>query len=292
MITTETRTDCVRLALPKGRMQDGVLRLLSEAGVDARCGARGYRPTLSIPGFTAKLLKARNAVEMLARGSRDVGFAGADWVRETRCELVELLDTGLDPVRVVAAAPEALLEAGRLPRRELVIASEYERLTRAWIERAGLDARVLRTFGATEVFPPEDADAIVDNTATGDTLAANGLAIVDELMSSSTRLYANPRALDDPARRGPIEDLVLVLSSVIEARKRVMLEVNVGPGELDAVVAALPCMREPTVSPLAGAAGFAVKAAVPRAELPALVPVLKTRGGTDIVVSPVSQIVP
>jgi ATP phosphoribosyltransferase len=292
MIATHSRTAAVRLALPKGRMQDGVFQLLADAGVDVRGGARGYRPSLSLPGFEAKLLKARNAVEMLAAGSRDAGFAGADWVREMRCELVELLDTGLDPVRIVAAAPRELLEDGRLPARPLVVASEYERLTRGWIARRELDARVLRTHGATEVFPPEDADLIVDNTATGDTLAANGLSIVDELMRSSTRLYASPRALDDPARRAPIEDLVLVLRAVLEARRRVMLEVNVTGEALDAVVAVLPCMREPTVSSLAGGAGFAVKAAVPRGDLPRLVPVLKARGGTDIVVSPLSQIVP
>src|SRR6266581_2015833 len=234
-----------RLGLPKGRMETGVLALLADAGIRVRPSARGYRPDVSLPGAEAKLLKPQNIVEMLALGSRDVGFAGADWVAELEADVVELLDTGLDPVQLVAAAPVALLESGQLPKRRLIVASEYERLTRGWIRAKGLCAEFVRSYGATEVFPPEDADVIVDNTATGATLEANGLAIVDVLMRSSTRLYANRAAFDDPVRR------------------RVMLEVNASAACLDAVVAVLPSMRQATVSRLFGDTGYAVKAAVP-----------------------------
>lgn len=282
----------LRLALPKGRMADGVTALLAGAGITTRMDPRGYRPTLSVPGFDTKVLKPQTVVEMLHAGSRDLGFAGADWVAELAGDCVEVLDTGLDPVRLVAAAPEALLVDGRLPRRPLVVASEYERLTRAWIAAQGLDATFVRSHGATEVFPPEDADCIVDNTASGSTLRANRLAIVDELLRSSTRLYASPRALADPARREAIERFALVLRAVLEARARVMVEVNVGPDRLEAVIARLPCMRQATVAPLHGESGFAVKAAVPRAELPALIPDIKAAGGTDIIVTELSQIVP
>ena len=128
------RTGQVRIGLPKGSMQEGVLALLGDAGVDVRVGGRNYRPALSWPGFAAKLLKPQNVVEMLHAGSRDVGFAGADWVAELGADLVELLDTGLDPVQVVAAAPEGLLVDGALPPgRRLVVASEYARLTQRWI---------------------------------------------------------------------------------------------------------------------------------------------------------------
>ena len=149
-----------------------------------------------------------------------------------------------------------------------------------------------RSYGATEVFPPEDADLIVDNTATGATLSANGLVIVDTLLESSTRLYASRAAYDDPPRRRRIEDLVLLLASVLEARRRVMLEVNAPRERLRDVVALLPCMREATVAPLYGDAGFAIKAAVPRAALPQLIPAVRAAGGTDLVITSPSQIVP
>ena len=296
-MTTDNGTDTpnadpLRIALPKGRMQRGVFDLLGEAGIRVSASERGYRPTISIEGAEVKILKPQNIIEMLAHGSRDLGFAGADWVEELRLDLVELLDTRLDPVRLIAAAPSSLLEGGRLPSRRLVVASEYERLTTRWIESRGIDASVVRTFGATEVFPPEDADCIVDNTATGSTLRANGLEIVDELMRSSTRLYASPRAMDDPAKRAEIERIVLVVGSVLDARRRVLIEVNVGPDRLDAVVEMLPCMRRPTVAPLHGGSGYAVRAAVLRDELALLVPKIKAAGGTDVVVMRPTHIVP
>jgi ATP phosphoribosyltransferase len=274
-------------------MEPGVFNLLAAAGIDLHVGQRGYRPVLSEPGFEVKLLKPQNIVEMLAVGTRDIGFAGADWVAEQQADLVELLDTGLDPVRIVAAAAESLLDAdGNLPERRLVVASEYERLTRSWITGRGFDASFVRSYGATEVFPPEDADVIVDNTATGETLAANGLAVVDELMASSTRFYASQGAIADPDKKSAIDGLVLSLRSVLDARKRVMLELNVTMADLDAVIDALPAMREPTVATLHGGAGMAVKAAVPRSDLPRLIPRLRQLGATDIAVSRLEQIVP
>lgn len=281
-----------RLGLPKGRMESGVLTLLADAGIRVRPSARGYRPEVSLPGAEAKLLKPQNVVEMLALGSRDVGFAGADWVAELEADVVELLDTGLDPVQLVAAAPSALLESGQLPKRRLIVASEYENLTRRWIAASRLCADFVRSYGATEVFPPEDADVIVDNTATGATLDANGLTVVSVLMRSSTRLYAHRAALDDPNRRRFIEDLVLLINAVLEARRRVMLEVNASAACLEAVVAVLPSMRQATVAPLFGNGGYAVKAAVPRELLPQVIPAVKAAGGTDVVVSTLSQIVP
>ncbi|HSL19711.1 MAG TPA: ATP phosphoribosyltransferase [Methylomirabilota bacterium] len=287
-----TDDDTLQLAIPKGRMHEGVARLLAEAGIHLTQTVRSYRPHVNLPDCEVKILKPQSIVEMLHAGSRDVGFAGADWVAELDGDLVELVDTGLDPVRVVAAAPASLVRDGALPRGPLVVASEYERLTRRWIAERGLDATFVRSYGATEVFPPEDADLIVDNTATGSTLEANALVVVDELMTSSTRLYANPDALNHPERRRAIDALVLLVRSVLEARRRVMVEVNVTPDTLEAVLAVLPCMRQPTVAELAGGGGFAVKAAVPRADLPAVIPKLKAAGGSDVVVTRIAQIVP
>lgn len=285
-------TSTLRLALPKGRMEAGVVDLLGDAGIQVTPTARGYRPAVSLPDVDTKVMKPQNIVEMLALGRRDVGFAGADWVAEMNAEVVEIMDTGLDPVRVVVAAPDSLLEGGSLPARRLVVTSEYENLTRHWIDERKLDAEFARSFGATEAFPPEDADVIVDNTATGATLRANNLQILDTLMTSSTRFYASPAAWSDPVRRERIEILRLLLDSVLNARRRVMLEVNASAECLDRVVSLLPCMRQATVAPLFGNSGYAVKAAIPREALPHVVPAVKAAGGTDVVVTSIAQIVP
>lgn len=279
----------IHLGLPKGHMAQGVHDLLADAGITVTPTARGYRPVLSLPGYEVKILKPQNIVEMLDLGSRDVGFAGADWVRELEADVVEILDTGLDTVQLVAAAPE---EWDTLPDRRLVVATEYMNLTTSWVATKGLDAEVIRSYGATEVFPPEDADVIVDNSATGGTLRANKLRVVDVLGESSTRLYASRQAMDDPYRKERIMDLALLLESVLNARRRVMIEVNAPEDRLEALVALLPSMREATVAPLYGSQGYAVRAAVPRMELPALIPAIKAAGGTDVVVTNLSQIVP
>jgi ATP phosphoribosyltransferase len=282
------------LALPKGRMHQGVVQLLADAGIAVTTSARGYRPTISLAGVETKILKPQNIVEMLHTGSRDAGFAGADWVAELNAEggVVQVLDLGLDPVRIVAAAPRRLVDDGWPPNTVVRVASEMENLSRRWIAGQGLNAEFVRSFGATEVLPPEDADCIVDVAASGATLEANGLVIIDELMRSSTRLYASRAAMADPAKRRRIENLAMLLESVLAARKRVMLEVNVTAESLAGVVAVLPCMRQPTISTLHAGAGFAVKAAVPRELLPTLIPDIKARGGTDLVITPLAQVVP
>jgi ATP phosphoribosyltransferase len=297
----------MELGLPKGRMQAEVLRLMADAGLPVKADERGYRPQVGeadrggpavngygkAPIYEAKFLKPQNIVEMLDLGSRDVGFAGADWTRELGSGAIELLDTGLDPVRIVVAAPIGLLKDGKLPdRKGLRVASEYESLTREWMSRGAPGSLFVRSYGATEVFPPEDADVILDNCATGSTLKANGLAIVDEVMKSSTRLYASRQAMADPAKREAAESLALLLGAVLEARKRVMIEVNVPGSRLAELTEALPYMKSPTVSPLKGGQDFAVRVAAPRSALAGLIPEIKRRGGTDIVVSELCQIVP
>lgn len=286
----------VRLGLPKGRMEQGVLKLLRDASINVSFGSRAYRPTISLPGYETKLQKPQNIIEMLASGSRDIGFAGRDWVAELQVELVELLDTGLDPVRLVAAAPRLMAEQLQLSSckvgQKLIIASEFQRLTEAWIKQKEINATFLRSYGATEVFPPEDADLIVDITQSGATLEANGLVITDELLRSSTCLFASSAALEDRTKRERIEALVMILRSVLDARERAFLTLNVSKGDLERVISVLPCMRAPTVQPLSDGVGFAVSSAVPYAVLARLIPELKALGGSDLVVTPISQLIP
>ncbi len=268
-------------------MQPEIVALLEGAGLRLRHGGREYRPSIGLDDFEVKLLKPQNIVEMLHAGSRDLGFAGADWVAELNADLVELLDTGFNPVTLVAAAPATLVDLNQ----PLIVASEYVRIADGWMKRRGLGDKFVRSYGATEVFPPEDADCIIDIAASGATLRANGLVVVDELMQSSTKLYANRQALEDPLKRSSIEGFVLLIKSVLDARNRVMLEMNVESGLLETLTTMLPCMREPTVSPLHHSAGYAVKVAVRRSEVPLLIPRIKAAGGTDIVITELAQIV-
>lgn len=288
----QTDSSKIRLALPKGHIQEAVFELLADAGIRVQKRARNYRPSFSLSGYEVKILKPQSIGQMLDAGAREIGFTGADWVEELGADVELLLDTGLDPVRLVAAAPPSVLdENGTLPDRKLVVASEYENITKKWIRNNDINAEFLNSYGATEVYPPEDADCIVDVTSTGATLRANSLQIADELRRSSTCLFAYPDVLENPEKKEKIDQFVILLRSVLEARKRVMLEVNVGEDNLDQIIDLLPAMREPTVSTLHGEDGYAVKVAVQRERLPHLIPEIKNRGGTDVIVTDISQII-
>lgn len=155
----------IRIALPKGRMQQGILKLLTDAGVCVDVDPRSYRPRVA-SDLDVKLLKPQSIVHMLANGSRDLGFTGADWVGEIGSDLVELLDTKLDPVTMVIAAPPSFNDV----TGPIVVASEYLRLAEAWAQKQDRMVRVVRSYGATEVYPPDDADCIIDIAQSGATL--------------------------------------------------------------------------------------------------------------------------
>ncbi len=282
----------IRLVIPTGRMYEAVRQLLDDAGLGIPKTAKNYRPVASDPRFEIKLLKAANIPTLLELGAHDIGFSGNDWVQETEADVECLLDTGLLPVRVVSAAPVGLDPFDASRGRPVVVASEYERLTAEYMRAREIEWRFVRTYGATEVFPPEDADLIVDNTATGSALAANRLEVVDELLRSTTRFIANPRALENGRVREAVEDLTLLMRSVLEARRRVLLEMNVERAHLDAVVELLPAMKSPTVQPLSGDDAFSVKVAVLREVVPQLIPVLKRAGATDILETRLRRVTP
>lgn len=271
----------LRVVIPKGRIFENVVELLNEAGIRMSHNHRAYRPVVNDPQIEVKIMKPQNIPKLLELGRHDIGFTGLDWVYETGADVTELLDLGFDPVRIVAAIPRAF-SIEELRKNRIVVASEYEKITRDFLDEQGFDYVFVRTYGATEVFPPDDADMIVDNTSTGQTLLAHDLKIVAEIMASSTRLIANNETLQDPWKREKIDEIQMLFRSILDARSRVMLEMNVTPENLEEIIRILPCMRAPTVSPLYEGKGFAVKSAVKKQEAAKLIPQLKKMGATDI----------
>lgn len=281
----------LKMVVPKGRMFDKVSQLLADSGVNLRGTSRSYRPTTNDPNLQVKLLKSANIPQMVAQGRHDCGFAGLDWVIEQDADVEKILDLGFDPVRIVASIPE-YWEWDEVKARQIIAVSEYKNITSRWLEKEGISYTFLRSYGATEVFPPEDADVVVDNTSTGATLVANRLKIVDTLMTSSTYFIANKEAMQDPERREAIENLQLLFTSVLNGRKRVLLEMNCSEENLPALVDVLPCMKSPTISRLYGQESFAVKTAVLRSEVKDLIPQLRKVGASDILEIPISKVIP
>jgi ATP phosphoribosyltransferase len=280
----------LRLVIPKGRIYDKVAELLGECGLKLTGAERSYRPAVSMPGVQVKLLKSQNIPPLLALNQHDIGFAGFDWVTEQAAQVTELLDVGFDPVKIVAAVPETT-DVEQLKKRKIIAVSEYESLTRNFLTTNGFDFTFVRSYGATEVFPPEDADLIVDNSATGSTLVANRLKTIGTVLESSTRFLANPKALEDVEKRRMIENLLLLMKGVLDGKSRVLLEMNVPAERLETIIKLLPAMRSPTVAKLYNEAGFAVKAAVPLKAVAALVPLLIAAGASDILEMPIRKVI-
>jgi len=281
----------LRILIPKGRIFENVSRLFSEAGFPVSLTDRTYRPALAADWLNVKIMKPQNVGELLELGSHDAGFTGIDWIRESGADVEEIMDLGFDKVRIVAAIPAGIDEEV-LKNKKIVAATEYASLAEAWLRSNGYHYRLLRTFGATEVFPPDDADMIIDNTSSGQTLRDNGLKIIATLLESSTRFVASRAAMADKEKRGRIEELAMLFKAVMDGRERVMLEMNVPKACFQSMIEGLPAMRSPTVAPLYGDEGYAIKIAVKRSEVPLIIPRLKKAGAVDIVEYDLRKVVP
>ncbi|OQA64201.1 MAG: ATP phosphoribosyltransferase [Treponema sp.] len=281
----------LKILLPKGRIYENVSTLFAEAGISIYLPERAYRPTVNQDDLEAKVMKPQNIGKLLELGAHDIGFTGIDWIRETNADVVEILDLGFDKVRIVAAVPNEINDE-TLKTKRMIVATEYVANAEAWLKKQNLNYIIVRTYGATEVFPPDDADMIIDNTATGRTLQENGLRIIDTIMESSTRMFASKEAMADPEKKQKIMELKMLFEAVLAARSRVMLEMNVSKARFPELVQGIPSMKSPTVSPLYGDDGYAVKTVVKKSEVPVLMPKLKSLGATDIIEYELRKVMP
>ena len=277
----------LKILLAKGRIYESVYELLNDVGISIHLPERTYFPTTNQKDLTFQVVKPQITSFLLSENKADLGFSGKDWVYENGVEdkVEEIMDLGFDPVRIVAAIPETK-DLETLLKNSVTIATEYQSLSKKWVESKKINGTIFRTWGTSEGFVQDTEDAmaqiLIDNTSTGSSLKANRLKIVDTLMESSTRMYASKEAMKNPQKKQKILELKMLFEAVLNARGRVMLEMNVAKDKFDSLVKGLPSMRSPTVSPLFGDNGYAVKIAVNKCEVPTLLPKLQSLGATDI----------
>lgn len=277
----------LKILLAKGRIYESVYELLNDVGISIHLPERTYFPTTNQDDLAFQVVKPQITSALLAENKADVGFSGKDWVYENGVEndVVEIMDLGFDPVRIVAAIPETK-DFNSLLKEKLTIATEYESLSKKWISNKKIDGTIFRTWGTSEGFVQDSeaalAQVLIDNTSTGSSLKANRLKIVDTLMKSSTRMYASKAAFESPSKKQKILELKMLFEAVLAARTRVMLEMNVSKANFENLIKGIPSMKSPTVSPLFGDDGYAVKIAVKKSEVPNLLPKLQNLGATDI----------
>ncbi len=287
----------LKLGIPKGSLQDATVELFRKAGFRIAIPARSYYPTIDDPEIECLLLRAQEMARYVEQGLLDAGLTGYDWVIENDADVEEVADlvyskTGSGKARWVLAVPQDSPVRSVADLQGKRIATEAMNLTRRYLARHGVEARVEFSWGATEVKPPYLADAIVEITETGSSLRANNMRIVDTLLETNTKLIANVNAWADADKRRKIEQLGMLLQGAILAEDKVGLMMNVPKDRLPAVLEVLPSMNTPTISELTDREWVDVLVILEEKVARDLIPELKRHGAEAIVEFPLNKVVP
>ena len=280
----------MRIAVPnKGRLHEPTVALLERAGLHIENGAdrKLYADTVD-PEVSILFARAADIPEYVGDGAADIGITGLDQVRESNAELADLLDLDYGRCRLVLAAPEDgdITDPEQLAGK--TVATEFPNITEQYFEDQQIDTEIIEVTGATELTPHvEMADAIVDITSTGTTLRVNRLAILDEVLSSSVRLFAREETASDEK----VRQLVTALESVLAANDKRYLMMNVAEENLAAVRDVIPGLGGPTVMDVAGSDDVAVHAVVDERQVFEVINDLKSEGASDILVTEIERLV-
>ncbi|MBP7936633.1 MAG: ATP phosphoribosyltransferase [Phycisphaerae bacterium] len=286
----------LKVGIPKGSLADSTVDLFARAGFSLQISSRGYYPSIDDPELSCVMFRAQEMSRYVEDGVLDVGLTGHDWIKENGSDVHEVCElvyskTSARPARWVLAVPN---ESNVKRVEDLdggIIATELVNATRRYFESKGVKVRIEFSWGATEV-KARLVDGIVELTETGSSLRENNLRILDEVLTSTTRLIANRRSYADSWKKEKTDSLALLLRSAIEAKAKVGLKLNVGNENLEKVLALLPAQLSPTVSPLANGRYSAVEAILEAKAERVLVPQLLKVGASGIIVYPLSKVIP
>jgi len=297
----DTETRVLRVGLPTGSLQEPTFTLFSKAGFHISGASRSYKPSVDDPQLVIRLLRAQEISRYVEHGFLDCGLTGKDWVENNGSDVARLCEmtfskTSSQPTRWVIAVPEDSTIRSVADLQGKVIATEAVEMTRRYLQKHGVTAEVEFSWGATEVKVPDLVDAIVDVTETGSSLRANKLRILETIMESSPQFIANHDALSDPWKKQKIDTLVLLLQGAFAARDKVGLKMNVPVGRIRELLAALPALRNPTVSSLASPTGepldwAAIETVIDEKVVREIIPQLKALGAEGIIEYPLNKVV-
>ena len=278
----------LKLGIPAGSLQEATAELFRRAGYKITFNSRSYFPSIDDDEIECMLIRAQEMARYVEDGVLDAGLTGYDWIVENQAEVQEVAELVFSkvsrrPVRWVLCVPESSPYMTPQDLEGKRIATEAVGLTQAYFARHGVTVKVEFSWGATEVKPPKLADAIVEVTETGNSLRANHLRILDEVLTSTPRFIANRAAYADPWKQRKIDDIVLMLRGAMAADGKVGLMMNVPRNRLQQVLSLLPAMQNPTVSSLADEAWVDVNTVVDERIVRQIIPRLKSAGARGIV---------
>jgi ATP phosphoribosyltransferase len=284
------------LGLPKGSLEDSTKNLFSKAGWKITTSSRSYKPSIDDAELDGRFVRAQEVSRYVEHGFFDCGLTGFDWIQENESDVVEVCDliysrASVKKSRWVLCVPESssVQRAEDLAGKR--VATELVGTVRRYFERKNIPVEVEFSWGATEVKVPDLVDAIVDITETGNSLRANKLRIVDTLLETNTKFIANKHSWENPAKRKKIETIALLLRGALEAESKVGLKMNLPRASLEAVVKALPALRNPTISQLSSPDWVALETIIDESVAREIIPQLKALGAEGIVEYPLNKVV-
>lgn len=286
------RSASARVAVPsRGRLRDECVALLTAAGYPTgMLHGAGAIVVLeqAMAGMTLIEMRPRDAAAALAAGQLDAAFLATDIVAESDLEGLPSLALGFSRSELVVASRDDDGRGGIADLDGAVVATHLPAVTARAFADKGIDVRVVAMGGALEgVCAAGLADAIVDLRETGTSLAANRLRVLEVLRRCEAlfvRLAGGPASLDD---------LVLRLEAVLEARRHRYVMLHVPPERIDQLHALFPGLAAPTVLPLARRGDLvAVHFVVVAEELWSRLGDLRALGATGIVALQPQAVVP
>jgi ATP phosphoribosyltransferase len=286
----------LKLGIPKGSLENATIDLFRRAGFNIATSSRSYFPAIDDPEMECMLIRAQEMARYVEDGILDAGLTGLDWVSEVGADVHAVADLvyakqSFGKVRWVLAVPESSDIHSAKDLEGKIVATELVATTKRYLEKYGVTAKVEFSWGATEVKPPELADAIVEVTETGSSLRANKLRIVDTLLETNTKLIANKASWENPAKRRKIETIALLLRGALEAHSKVGLKMNLPRASLENVISRLPALRNPTIAPLSNPDWIALETIIDESVVREIIPVLKAYGAEGIVEYPLNKVV-
>ena len=284
------------LGLPKGSLEESTRSLFAKAGWRITSNSRSYRPSIDDPELDGRFVRAQEVSRYVEHGFFDCGLTGLDWIQENGSDVVEVCDliysrASAKKSRWVLCVPEASAFKTPSDLAGKRIATELVQTVKRYFAAKNIPVEIEFSWGATEVKVPDLVDAIVDITETGSSLRANKLRIVDTLMETNTKLIANKKAWADPVKRRKIETIALLVRGALEAESKVGLKMNAPKKALAAITAAVPSLRDPTVSPLSNPDWVALETIIDESVVREILPKLKALGAEGIVEYPLNKVV-
>ncbi len=286
----------LKIALPKGSLEEATYQLFKKAGFNIAVGARSYYPTVDDPELEIVLFRPQEMPRYIEDGVVDCGLTGYDWVVENEVDVQEIAELKYSkatsrPVRWVLAVHNDSKFKSVHDLQGKKIATELVNVTKRYLENKKVKAEVEFSWGATEVKPPNLADAIVEATETGSSLKANNLRIIDTVLTSTTRLIANKKSLKDSAKKAKIDRIVLLLQGAINAQDKVGLKMNVSKANLNKILKLLPALKKPTISSLSSDGWYDVDTIIDESVVRELIPDLRKAGAEGIIEYPLNKVI-